>query len=324
MRLLYALGGCVPSSASGFGLLAPRFLVVLLSTFSFFSHAVIAPRFCKAETKGKHIDTNSAQSEEDQRFGRGKMMTGKGTKGYLAFTFDDGPSLQNTPRILTTLETFGVPATFFVVGRQFRGIKETSKQGAALLLEIAARGFPVGNHTTHHRNLSKIRKGAAILQISENATALQSLLGYRPRLFRPPFGATTPAIRKYLRRRGDTLVRWNIDPQDFRMKRRGKRGAEVLRKRVIDQIFAKSGGILLLHDTKTTTADALPSILQDLFDGNCKRLEQGLPPILPVSLEYFFDTQRRLNDARMAPERLRVHESRHRLQKHCDRKELNN
>ena len=102
----------------------------------------------------------------------------------------------------------------------------------------------------------------------------------------------------------------------------------MLRKRVVDQIFAKSGGILLLHDTKTTTADALPGILQDLLDGNCKRLEQDLHPILPVSLQYFFKTRRGPKAPGIASEtdseRLRLHESRHRLQKHCNRRELNN
>ena len=56
---------------------------------------------------------------------------------------------------------------------------------------------------------------------------------------------------------------------------------------MVAQILAKSGGVVLLHDTKPWTARALPGILKDLERANCQRLQDGQSVILPVSLHYF-------------------------------------
>lgn len=290
-------------------------LLVLISARSGRAETGVA-----SETPPPSNAKTEAQVQENRRFGRGKLMTGKGTKGYIAFTFDDGPNMQTTPKVLASLESFGVPATFFVVGRHFRGKKPENLRGAQLIESISARGFAIANHTTHHKNLSKLGYVAGVRQVAENAAALKEILGYEPRLFRPPFGATSPAIRRYLHKRGDTMVRWNIDPADFR----STKDSKGLRKRVVRQILAKQGGILLLHDTKSATANALPGILQDLENANCQRLSQGERPIIPVSLDYFYRRSGRKSVPMPLSERKSVHEFRHRLQKHCNRMDHSN
>ena len=35
---------------------------------------------------------------------------------YIAMTFDDGPSAENTPRLLDILKQRGIKATFFLIG----------------------------------------------------------------------------------------------------------------------------------------------------------------------------------------------------------------
>jgi hypothetical protein len=45
--------------------------------------------------------------------------------------------------------------------------------------------------------------------------------------------------------------------------------------------------VVLLHDTKKSTAAAVPGILADLEAENCRRREAGESLIVPVSLHYF-------------------------------------
>lgn len=239
---------------------------------------------------GNEVD---AQSEEatvtaapavvtEDVWGGAKIVGGREAPGYVAFTFDDGPDLTSTPIILKTLEAHKVPATFFVVGRHFAKKSDTAKAGAELLVDMEKRGFTIGNHTTNHQNLPKLSPKAAQAAVATNASDLEAVLGHPVRLFRPPFGATTGAIRRMLRKRGDTMVRWNIDSQDFqRDQRKG------MADRVLAEILSKGGGVVLFHDTKKATARMLPSLLASLELANCQRIEDGQPAILPVSLHYF-------------------------------------
>ncbi len=217
---------------------------------------------------------------------RGDKVTGAEVVNYVAFTFDDGPEPETTPQVLAILEAHRVPAAFFVVGRHFIGDSPAALEGARLLRSMSAAGFLIGNHTLAHQSLAKQPFARAAASITDNALELAKILGYEPRLFRPPYGAMTSKTRKLLRERGDTLVRWNIDPKDFRKARQNTLQAYVVKK-----ILSKKGGIVLMHDTKAATAHALEGILNDLQSANCQRMARGLPPILPVSLHYFMQEQ---------------------------------
>ena len=63
----------------------------------------------------------------------------------IALTFDDGPNPACTPQLLTLLERYGAPATFFLVGRFARACPE-------LVREISDRGH---THRQSHRNASQ-------------------------------------------------------------------------------------------------------------------------------------------------------------------------
>ncbi len=215
-----------------------------------------------------------------------KTIGGREAPGYIAFTFDDGPDLTSTPVILETLETHRVPATFFVVGRHFAKNTDTARAGAELLKSMEKRGFTIGNHTTNHQNLPTLSAKAARTAVEKNASDLEGGLGHPVHLFRPPFGATSTSVRRMLRKRRDTMVRWNIDSQDFQ---RGQRRG--MADRVLADILGKGGGVVLFHDTKKATARMLPTLLSSLEEANCQRIAEGLRPILPVSLHYFLRDQ---------------------------------
>ena len=61
----------------------------------------------------------------------------------ICLTFDDGPTDSTTPKVLDILDTFGVRATFFLIGRQISGRED-------IVRRTAAAGHAVGIHTYSH------------------------------------------------------------------------------------------------------------------------------------------------------------------------------
>jgi peptidoglycan/xylan/chitin deacetylase (PgdA/CDA1 family) len=203
-------------------------------------------------------------------------------RNYVTFTFDDGPTWAATPRVLDALAAHDLRATFFVCGYQFQGKKEKHRKNLELLRKIAAAGHVIGNHTHDHASLATLDFRAAIAQITRNDQALYDALGFRPRIFRAPYGLVPDAVRQYLRDVGYTTVRWNIDVMDFELN-----DAKEITRRVLDTVRARRGGIVVLHDVKYASVKAVPMILDGLRADNCKRLAAGKEPILPVELDFF-------------------------------------
>jgi peptidoglycan/xylan/chitin deacetylase (PgdA/CDA1 family) len=221
-------------------------------------------------------------AREAREFGRGSIIDGRESPYHVAFTFDDGPDRQTTPLVLDALDRYDVPATFFVVGWRFATHRRRTVENAAVLADIISRGHHVGNHTFHHENLAELEPEAMKREIDDNADALVEHLGYLPRAFRPPYGATSKETRDHLRARGFTEVRWNIDTLDFQATRERD-----LRERTLTRIIERQGGVVLMHDTKPITAQAIGGILDDLERENCRRLAANEPLLIPVSLHYF-------------------------------------
>src|SRR5690606_15918096 len=136
------------------------------------------------------------QEQEDSDLGGGAIIRGDERPNYVTFTFDDGPDPETTPKVIEALQAHNVPATFFVVGRRFVGDSPASQEGVSLLQSMAAKGFLVGNHTPDLQSLAQQSFANATKSIAANAKELARVLGYEPRLFRPPFGATTAKVRK--------------------------------------------------------------------------------------------------------------------------------
>ena len=213
-----------------------------------------------------------------------KAFTRLGSHSWVAFTFDDGPSYKKTPQVLAALEKYDVPATFFVNGTRFAGTSnpKLAQRNADMLREIVARGFHVGNHTYHHKNLAVVSAKVYKAEIERGAQAIEDATGVRPHLVRFPYGVIAEKLRRYLAQEGYAEVRWNIDSGDFYTTNR-----TTLRKRTIKQIISWNGGVVLFHDPKTQTAGEIAAILDDLESLNCRRLAKGGTLLIPVSLHYF-------------------------------------
>src|SRR5690606_139212 len=65
----------------------------------------------------------------------------------VALTFDDGPHVSLTPRLLDILKERDVQATFYVLGRNVQRHPEIARR-------IVAEGHEIANHSWSHPNLN--------------------------------------------------------------------------------------------------------------------------------------------------------------------------
>ena len=209
-----------------------------------------------------------------------ERVVGHDKPGYVAFTFDDGPSPETTPAVLEALEKYNIPATFFIVTRHIT--EHEAEKGRELLTREIQHGFTIGNHTAHHANLGKADEKKLFAEMDE-AFATLSTEAKRPiGLFRAPYGRLNSKARTRLQKLGATEVFWSIDTRDWQTKDAAK-----LRKKVLKEIRAENGGVVLMHDTRKITAETIANVLDDLEAENCRRLAAKEEPIWPVSLHYF-------------------------------------
>lgn len=169
----------------------------------------------------------------------------------VALSFDDGPGTV-TPAVLDVLGDRRIHATFDVLGSRV-------SSGRTLVRRAVADGHEIGVHGWRHRDLSS-RPVRAWGELARAVATIHEVAGIRPRVFRPPFGATSPGLALAARTLGLVTVTWDVDPRDFE-----EPGAE----RIVDRVRAavQPGSIVLLHDDRPglgPTAVALHAILDDL------------------------------------------------------------
>ncbi|HVS28771.1 MAG TPA: polysaccharide deacetylase family protein [Solirubrobacteraceae bacterium] len=170
----------------------------------------------------------------------------------VALTFDDGPS-QYTDGFLKVLARFHAHATFFVIGNQVPG-REPALQ------HTLAAGNAIGNHTFTHPNLAALKRKDVRAELLPTTRQIRRATGFRPCVFRPPFGAKNRTVISQARRLGMLTVIWSVDTRDYT-----RPGTSAIVQRVLSGV--RPGGIVLMHDgggDRSQTLAALPTILRRL------------------------------------------------------------
>jgi peptidoglycan/xylan/chitin deacetylase (PgdA/CDA1 family) len=135
------------------------------------------------------------------------------------------------------------------------------RHGAPLVRRAVADGHELGVHGWRHRDLSGEPLRAAA-ELARAFAAIRAAGGVAPRVFRPPFGATSRRLVLAAGALGLVTVTWDVDPRDFE-----EPGAGAIRSRVAAAV--RPGSIVLLHDDRpglAATAAALDGILDDLAE----------------------------------------------------------
>lgn len=166
----------------------------------------------------------------------------------VALTFDDGWSSAATLRILAILRKQQVAATFFPYGIEVR-------KAASVWRRVAAAGYPIGNHTWSHPDLSTWSEKATLSQLERERAIVESVTGVPSlRLMRPPYGAWTQATAAAARDAGyQALALWDVDTLDWR----GATAATIAHRAETGH----NGSIILMHAGPAATVEALPGII---------------------------------------------------------------
>jgi peptidoglycan/xylan/chitin deacetylase (PgdA/CDA1 family) len=201
----------------------------------------------------------------------------------ILLTFDDGPAIDKTPKVLDILDQHGIKAVFFVNGWHLQGNSATAEKSREVLRETLRRGHAIGNHTIHHYFLcGHFYIKQAWQEIEGNAKLIEDAIGQRPDLFRTPYGAHCKQLNGVLAGLGIKPTGWDIDPQDWRLRNAPKIEAYVEKHLAT----LKGRAIVLFHDVQAATVEALPRILDWLEQENARRIAAGRPPIKIVNYAY--------------------------------------
>ena len=175
------------------------------------------------------------------------------SRGLVALTFDDGPALDVTPRLVKLLGQLDVKATFFMVGSRLR----TAPREGRL---VAAAGHVIANHSWSHSDLTRLSDRAIR---NELATTRQEMrrAGLTPsRLMRPPYGAIDARVDRVVRGEGYVPVLWTIDTKDYA----GGTSSQIA-ERVLSRLRPHKVNTVLQHDgvrRSPTSVEAVPQIVR--------------------------------------------------------------
>jgi peptidoglycan/xylan/chitin deacetylase (PgdA/CDA1 family) len=187
------------------------------------------------------------------------IARGRSDSNQVALTFDDGPTPGSTDRILDCLRDADVKAAFFVIGCNV-------KKHPDLLRRIDSEGHLVCNHSFEHSHYTVFRRWPYWKrEIERTGDAIEEVLGFRPRIFRPPMGVKTWHTSIARKRTGQTIVTWS---------RRAFDGLSTNADRILNRFSNVTGGeILLLHDgvephaphtDRSATIAAVPRLIESL------------------------------------------------------------
>jgi peptidoglycan/xylan/chitin deacetylase (PgdA/CDA1 family) len=171
----------------------------------------------------------------------------------IALTFDDGPNPPYTSQILTILHTYGVKATFFVIGTNAATYPN-------LVQQEYQDGHVVGNHTWTHPDLTQLTVFQVRDQLQRTSEEMRAITGVSPSIFRPPGGNFNETVQSVAASLGLSTIVWDVDPRDW-----SQPGVDVIIQRVLATVH--NGSIILLHDgggDRSETVAALPTIITTL------------------------------------------------------------
>ena len=185
------------------------------------------------------------------------VVTPNGKVIYL--TFDDGPG-PRTGELLDILGKYNVKATFFVVNTKY----------ISTIKRAAAEGHTIAIHSATHK-FDRIYKNedAYYDDLYTMQQIIKNLTGQESKILRFPGGSSNTTSRKYNRGIMTRLVQsvtdngfryfdWNVDSKDAG----GAKTADQVYYNVINGVSKKQVSIVLQHDIKGFSIDAVERIIQ--------------------------------------------------------------
>ena len=164
----------------------------------------------------------------------------------IALTFDDGPS-DYTEELLDGLKRYNAKASFFVLGSK-------AEKKTDVIRRISSEGHLIGNHTYDHIRLPLHSLEECEESIGKTFNIIENITGERSMYFRAPYGD----VNFYQLKKLDVVfVSWSFSTYDWQ-----DRSADYIYNRIMKK--ASDGDIILLHDTKKETVEAVLRAIPEL------------------------------------------------------------
>lgn len=205
-------------------------------------------------------------TDEDGRYIYSKKLKNNPLhKREVFLTFDDGPSRNNTPKIVQILKSNDIKGTFFIVGRN-------AEQNPDVIRLLHDSGMCIIAHShTHNYSIYK-DTNKYLADLDKCNEVIRNITNREPLPFtRLPGGsdntvgsrAEMEKIRKAIIDKEISYIDWNVTSTD---------AAEVtvamsqIKESVISKCKYTNFAVILMHDSavKTTTVEALPYIIKYL------------------------------------------------------------
>jgi peptidoglycan/xylan/chitin deacetylase (PgdA/CDA1 family) len=167
----------------------------------------------------------------------------------VALTFDDGPS-EYTDRLLNILNDCDAKATFCVVGS-----KISANQN--ILQKALLQGCEIISHTWSHPDLTRLTETEVKQELLDTNIALYETLGITSKMFRPPFGETSPNVISAAKELDSAIILWSISTLDWHTQ-----STDATYDSIISNVH--NGAIILCHDTVESTIDAIEQAIPAL------------------------------------------------------------
>lgn len=196
--------------------------------------------------------------------------------GYVALTFDDGPSGALTERLLDGLRERGTKATFFLCGYRMEQYPDAMER-------YLEEGHELGVHSTVHTDLTRLTPEKLREDMAGTAQMIEETTGIRPVLMRPPGGAYNEAVLREAEQEGLRVILWSVDPRDW---------ATHDTRQVLSTMARETGDgdVILMHDMSQSSVDAALRLIDELQEkGFCfvtvsELAEQKGVPMTPGSV----------------------------------------
>lgn len=194
----------------------------------------------------------------------------------MYLTFDDGPSVENTGRVLEVLRERDIQATFFLVGENVEKHPEIARQ-------IVAEGHTVGIHCNCHDYDTLYESVESYVADFEKARqTIYEVTGVEATLFRFPGGSRNDYNRDVyediideMTARGYIYYDWNASLEDAV----SDWTPDQLVANGVETTLGRRKVILLAHDVVYSTGVCLDDLLERLPEYEMKPLTPQVEPI---------------------------------------------
>lgn len=166
-------------------------------------------------------------------------------------TFDDGPQPIYTQQVLSILNTYSVPATFFMQGAHVDAYPDE-------YMAVQEAGHRVGSHTYDHLNALHTPRTRYFENVEQAAERVHS------NLFRPPYGKLWP-FQAHQLSKTYTIVIWDILTMDYDHAYTGEDCFRIVKE------YVRNGSIIVFHDSQKAEKNlryALPATIEYLLREN--------------------------------------------------------